>query len=328
MQYTGDRAQQFYDGMRRQLAAVPGVESGSFAAELPLSMVHTTAHVGELSVNYNMVGPDYLRTLGIALVAGRDFDTRDGKGADKVAVVNQSLARKLWGEASPIGRVLEFQDRPGRITRVEVVGLARDSRYESVWESGESYLYLPAAEWQRPVSNLLVRTAAPPQGLMALIRRQWESVAPQAPLYGMETGEDLLASAVAPQRLAAALLGAFGLLAIFLATVGLYSVMAYSVVQRTREIGIRLAIGARPARVLRDVLRNAMTMAGAGVALGAAGCLAAMRLLASQVRDVSPYDGLTFGVVAVLLSAVSAGAALAPALRASRVDPARALRGE
>ncbi len=314
--------------MLRQVASVPGVASATFAAEMPLSPVHSTAQVGALSVTYNMVGPDYLGTAGIALLAGRDFEARDGKAPARIAVVNQSLARLLWGEASPIGRVLEFQDRPGRITRVEVVGLARDSRYESVWESGEPYLYLSAIQWQRPVSNFLVRTVAPPQGLMAAVRRQWEAAASQAPLNGMEAGEGLLALAVAPQRLAALLLGAFGLLALFLATVGLYSVMAFSVGRRTREIGIRLAIGARPASVLRDVLRSALAMAGIGLSLGTVACLALMRLLASQVRDVSPYDGVTFLVVALLLVAVSAAAALAPAVRASRVDPAQALRGE
>ncbi len=211
---------------------------------------------------------------------------------------------------------------------MQVAGLARDSRYESVWETGEPYLYLPAAEWHRPVSNLLLRTVAPPEGIMAAVRKQWEAAAPQAPLYGLTTGEALLASAVAPQRLAAMLLGAFGLLAICLATVGLYSVMAFSVAQRTREIGIRLAIGARPSNVLGDVFRSALAMAALGLALGAAVCLAVMRLVASQVRDVSPYDALTFAAVALLLSLVSAAAALGPALRASRVDPAQALRGE
>jgi len=328
MQYQGDRAQPFYDGMLRHLAGTPGVESVTLTMETPLSPVHSTAQVGTLQVNYNMVGPEYLRTLGIPLLAGRDFSVRDGRGAAKVAVVNQALARLLWNGASPLGRVLEFQDRPGRVTRVEVVGLARDGRYESIWDEGEPYLYLPAAEWQRPVANLLVRTAAPPQGLMSPVRKQWESAAPQVPLYGMQTGEELLASSVAPQRLAAGLLGAFGVLAIFLATVGLYSVMAFSVVQRTREIGIRLAIGARPAAVLREVLWKAMAMAGVGVALGGAASLAVMRLLASQIHDVSPYDGLTFAVVALLLAAVSAAAALAPALRASQVDPLRALKYE
>lgn len=330
-QYTGDRAQQFNDAILRQIAAIPGVSSATFAAELPLSPVHSTGQVQSLSVNYNMVGPAYLRTLGIALMAGRDFDARDGGAAPKVAVVNQALARTLWGASNPLGRVMEFQDRPGqpgRVTRVEVVGLAHDARYESIWESGEPYLYLPAAEWQRPVSNLLVRTVAPPRGLSAAIRKQWESAAPEAPLFELRTGDELLASAVAPQRLAAALLGAFGLLAILLATVGLYSVMAYSVVQRTREIGIRLAIGARPSRVLRDLLRQAMTMAGVGVATGAATGLAAARLLANQVRDVSPYDTLTFAAAALLVSAVSAVAALVPALRAARVDPLQALKYE
>ncbi len=328
MQVTGDRAQQFYQDMLQKLAAVRGVESVTFAAEMPLSPVHSTAQVGPLSVTYNMVGPDYLRTTGIPLLAGRDIAARDGKDSTRIAVVNQSLARRVWGNANPLGRFLDFQDRPGRITRLQVVGVARDSRYESIWESGEPYLYLPAAAWQRPVSHFLLRTVAPPEGILAFVRSQWESFAPQAPLSGMKAGEELLASAVAPQRLAAALLGAFGLLAICLATVGLYSVMAFSVGQRNKEIGIRLAIGAKPGVVLRDVLRSALMVSGFGILLGAAGCLAVMRLLASQLRDVSPYDGLTFAAVTLLLLLISALAALMPALRASRVDPASALRGE
>ncbi len=327
-QVDGDRALEFYRQMLRQMAGVHGVESATFAAEMPLSPVHSPGRVGALAVNFNMVGPDYLRTMGLALLAGRDIETRDNKGAPKIAIVNRTLARTLWGEANPLGRVLEFQERPGRVTPVQVVGLARDSRYESVWETGEPYLYLPAAEWQRPLANFLLRTAAPPEGIMAAVRKQWEAAAPQVPLYGMTTGEALLASAVAPQRLAAMLLGAFGLLAICLASVGLYSVMAFSVAQRTREIGIRLAIGARPANVLREVFRRALAMATLGLALGAVACLAVMRLVASQLRDVSPYDAPTFVTVTLLLSVVSAAAALAPALRASRVDPAQALRGD
>jgi predicted permease len=327
-QVERDRAQEFTQQMLRRMDSVRGVESATFAAETPLSPVHSTGRVGALAVNFNMVGPDYLRTMGLALLAGRDIETRDDKGAPKVAIVNQTLARTLWGEANPVGRVLEFQQRPGRITRVQVVGLARDSRYESVWETGEPYLYLPAAEWQWPAANFFLRTAAAPQGIIAAVRKQWEAAAPQVPLYGMSTGESLLASAVAPQRLAAMLLGAFGVLAICLATVGLYSVMAFSVARRTREIGIRLALGARPASVLRGVFRSALAMAALGLVLGAVACLVVMRLVASQVRDVSPYDAPTFVAVMLLLSAVSAAAALAPALRASRVDPARALRGE
>lgn len=178
------------------------------------------------------------------------------------------------------------------------------------------------------MANVLVRTAAPPQALLAAIRKEWESTAPDVPLSAMKTGDELRAAAVAPQRLSAVLLGAFGLVAILLAGVGLYSVMAFSVVQRSREIGIRIAIGGRPSDVLRDVMRSALAMTAVGVVLGFAGCLASMRLVASQVRDVSPYDGLTFASVAGLMILVSAAAALVPALRASGVDPAEALRGE
>lgn len=328
MQDTGERLQQFYAAMQRELSAMPGAVAVSAAAEMPLSPVHVTARVGGLSVNYNMVGPDYLRAMGIALLAGRDFGLRDGKDAPKVAVVNQSLARSLWGGANPLGRVMEFEDRPGRVTRVEVVGVARDSRYESIWESGEPYLYLPAAEWGRPVNYFLVRTSAPAQALRAALRGRWEAAAPDVPLDDVRTGDEVVASAVAPQRLAALLLGAFGGLAIVLAAVGLYSVMSFAVRQRAKEIGIRLAIGARPARILRDVLLEALTVAGWGLVLGLVGCWSAMHLLASLVHDMSPYDGATFSGVAALLVLVCVVAALVPALRASRTDPARALRGE
>ncbi len=328
LDYAGDRAQKFYDAMLREVFGVRGVVSATYAAEMPLSPVRSAGQADRLAVNYNMVGPEYLRTVGITLLAGRDFDAHDGKGAARVAVVNQSLARSLWGGENALGRTIAFQDRPGRVTAVQVVGVARDARYESVWDAGEPYLYLPAAEWQRPVTHLLVRTSGPPETFAAPLRRQWEAVAPQAPAYGMKTGEELRAGAVAPQRLAAALLGAFGLLAILLAGVGLYSVVAFSVGERTREIGIRLAIGARPASVLRDVLADALKMTAAGMALGLAVSLAVMRLIAALVRDVSPYDGLTFASVGLLLAVVAAFAALAPALRASRIDPARALRGE
>lgn len=150
---------------------------------------------------------------------------------------------------------------------------------------------------------------------------------PRVPLYGQKTGEEMVAAALAPQRLAALLLGSFAIVTILLATVGLYSVMAFSVRQRTREIGIRLAIGARPGNVLRQVLARAMAMAAIGMMVaGGAACFAVMRLVAPQLRGVSPYDGLTFAAVLVLLTAVSAVAALLPAVRAARVDPLTALK--
>jgi putative ABC transport system permease protein len=151
---------------------------------------------------------------------------------------------------------------------------------------------------------------------------------PRVPLYGQKTGEEMVAAALAPQRLAALLLGAFAIIAILLATVGLYSVMAFSVRQRTREIGIRLAIGARPANVLPQVMARAMAMAAIGMVAGGAACLAVMRLVASQLRGVWPYDRLTFAAVLVLLTTVSAVAALLPAVRAARVDPLTALKYE
>jgi predicted permease len=321
-------SRQAYAEALQRIAAIPGVESATVSAELPLSPVHSTGRVGTLPVTFNMVGPGYLHTAGIALLAGRDVEVRDNETAERAAIVNRALAEKLWPGVNPLGRTIDFQSRPGKVARVEIVGVAQDSRYESVWESGEPYIYLPAAEWKWPASNLLVRTTAAPRTVMAAIGQDWAAHAPRVPLYGQKMGEELVAVALAPQRLAALLLGAFAIVAILLATVGLYSVMAFSVRQRTREIGIRLAIGARPANVLRQVLARAMAMAVAGIVAGGVACLGVMRLVASQLHGVSPYDGLTFAAVVLLLAVVSAIAALLPALRAARVDPLTALKYE
>lgn len=318
-----------------QLADMPGVQSASLASSGLLSTVHARVPVqasgsgaAALAVDRDFVGPGFLATVGIPLLGGRDFTARDDGGAARVAIVNQTLAARLWPGADPLGRTMLAPDSTGKATLTEVVGVARDAKYGSVWEEAQPYLYQPAAQGRYPASCLMVRTRVPPQDVIPEIRRRWQSLAPRMPFEEFRTAEEQVNLSLAPQRMAAAILAAFGLLAITLASVGLYSVMACSVMRRGREIGIRMAIGARPEAVVRQVVGRAMGLAAAGVALGGAASAVLMRLAASQMKDVSPFDGWTFSAAALLLGVVALAAALGPARRAARTDPLTALRGD
>jgi predicted permease len=316
-----------------QLAGQPGIQSVSLASSGLLSPVHARVPVqasgsaaAPLSVDRDFVGPDFLATMSIPLLGGREFTARDDGGAAKVAIVNQTLATRLWPGADPIERTILVRESAGKATPIRVVGVARDAKYGSVWEDAQPYLYLPVAQGRYPAGYLIVRTRVRPQDLIPAIRRQWQRLAPRMPFDDFRTAEEQVSFSLGPQRMAADILAAFGLLAITLAAVGLYSVMAYSVMRRTREIGIRIAIGARPEMVVRQVLGRSMRLAAAGLALGSAASAVLMRFVASQVKDVSPYDGWTFSAVALLLTTVALAAALAPARRAARIDPLTALR--
>jgi len=311
----------------QRIGSLPGVVAASVMDRPPLGMQRRVAQASDssdpagapITVEYSSVGPDYLKAAGISLIAGRDFTARDD-GGSRVAIVNQTFATRLWRGTSAVGRTFSLQ-----ATRYQVVGVARDAKTKTVWDAAEPFVYIPETGLSQ---HLAVRTSVPPELVIPAIRREWAVVAPQAPIVDIRTGEAVLQDAIAPQRMAAALLGSFGLLAIVLAATGLYGVMAYAVSQRTREIGVRIAVGARPGDVVRDVLARALTMAVAGLIAGAAASAALGRLIASQVKDVSPYDAVTFGVVALLLTAVSVAAALVPAVRAARIDPLAALRCE
>jgi ABC-type antimicrobial peptide transport system permease subunit len=179
-----------------------------------------------------------------------------------------------------------------------------------------------------PIQHLIVRTAGEPQSWIPAIRREWDKLAPREPLFDFWTGDEILRSALAPQRLTAALVGAFGLIAISLAAIGIYSVVAYSVERRTREIGIRLAIGASPAKVYREVLFGTLALTMAGVALGSAISVGLLPFLAFVAKGIALRDPLTFLAVALLVAGISVVAALKPAFRAARIDPSAALRWE
>ena len=332
---TQSDARQGEQDALRQTLTLPGVQTATVAWDVPLTMMRSTLEVTDaesrspepLEVAYNMVGPDYFHTLGIAILAGRDFTWADRQDSPKV-VVNQTFSARLWPGASPVGHTLLVESQPGQPTLVQVVGLARDSKYVSVWEPAQPYLYFAAWQWHWPITNLIARPRVEPQELRHEIERRWRESFPGMPLYGVHTGQELVKMSLAPQRLAATLLASFAILAAIVASIGLYGVVAYSVARRRLEIGIRMALGAEPARVVGRVLSHALSLTALGLVLGTGASYALLRLVASQVKGVSPYDWITFTVVSLLLCAVATVAALVPAVRAARADPLAALRSE
>jgi len=330
------RSELFAQAALRRSSALPGVASATVAWDVPLTMMQSTTQLRDaaspaaepLHATYNMVGPDYFRTLGITILAGRDFTWADREDSPKAAVVNQTLAARLWLGSNPVGRTLMIDNEPGRNTLVQVVGLARDSKYVSVWEQAQPYIYFAAWQWPYPATNLIVQTRGDPQGLIHEIQRSWQEASPSVPLEGLHAGPEHVKMSLAPQRFAAGLLVSFAIIAALVASVGLYGVIAYGVAREKRDIGIRMALGAQPTVVVRRILGRALALTALGLILGAGASCALIRLIATQVKGVSPYDWATFAAVSVLLCAVAAGAALVPALRAAHADPLPALRSE
>ena len=316
----------------QRISGVPGVRSAALANHPVLSPVHVVYEVSSdtatAPANGDLVGPGFLQTLEIPLIRGREFTKRDDDHAPKVAIVNQMLAARLWPGQDAVGRTMLRRQGSGAAAPLEVVGIARDAKYHSVWEESEPHLYLPILQSALAGEYVVMRTRTAPEESFAGLRRQWSEIAPGVPLLKLTTAGEALDRSLGAQRSAAALLGGFAVIAIVLAAVGLYSVVAHSVTERTREIGVRVAIGARPEEVVRGIVAKAVRLVLAGLILGMAGGLAAMRLIASQLKGVSAYDPLTFGVVAGLLLAVSLAAAWIPARRAARIDPALTLRYE
>jgi putative ABC transport system permease protein len=329
---AAERVQSFRREVAERISAMPGVQAAALANHPLLSPVHVAYEVSSTaataSANGDLVGPGFLGTLDVPLIRGREFTKRDDERAPKVAIVNQTLAARLWPGQDAVGRTILRRQGAGPATPLLVVGIARDAKYHSVWEESEPHLYLPILQSALAGEYLVIRSRTAPEELFAGIRRQWAEIAPGVALLKLSTARGALDRSLGPQRSAAALLGGFACLAMLLASMGLYSIVAHSVAERTREIGVRMAMGARPEVVVRAIVAQALMLVLAGLLAGIAGGLAAARLIASQLKGVAAYDPVTFGVVAVLLMAVSLTAAWVPARRAARIDPALTLRYE
>jgi predicted permease len=320
-----------------RISALPGVEAVGAATFAPVSGNVTSADVdtperpapppepgrSPAGADYTTVDEGYFRALRIPLAAGRGFTAADREGAPPVVVVNQTLARRFWPGENPLGKRLRVMGEAR-----EVVGVARDAKYQRLDEEPTAFFYLPMAQEATERMTLFVRARTEPGPTLAAVRREMAALDPDVPLQQAMPFSALVGLSLFPQRLAALLVGAFGLLGLALAAVGIYGVLAFHVGQRTQEIGVRLALGAAAGDVVRMVLRQGAVLVAAGVGLGMAAALAATRLLAGLLHGVSATDPATFLAVPLLLAVVALLACWLPARRAARVDPMTALRME
>ena len=334
--YNNERGLRFYSELLERVKLLRGVEAVSLGAQIPLgggisSTLKVAGYVpkpGEdMSSDFNIIGPDYFRTMKIPLLHGREFGQSDTAAAPQVVIINETAARRFWPDQSPVGRRLILGRAPDEEVR-EIVGVVKDSKYRRLNEEVRPAMYVPLAQDYRANMALHVRTTGEPGALLATVRREVQALDASLPVYNIKTLEEQKSGSLYTSRMAAMLLTVFGLLALLLAAVGLYGVMAYAVNRRTREIGIRLALGARGHDVLRQVLLEGMTMVMIGLALGLGGAIAATRLVASFLYDVTATDPVTFAGAALLLAGVAFLANYLPARRATKVDPMVALRSE
>jgi len=328
----------FFQQTLEKIKTLPGVQSAGAVQDLPLRLNATSFPVtipGRPAVAENerpmavhrTVSDDYPRTMGIPLLRGRAFTPRDDLNAPPVVIINQTMARRLWPDEDPVGKQLRFgapEDPP-----YTIVGVAGDIKHMGLAGEEGAVIYQPHAQkrfaWLRWMA-IVVRTDAEALSLAAAIRRRVQEVDRDQPVYEVATMEELLAKSVAEPRFTTLLVGGFALLALGLAALGIYGVVSFAVVQRTHEIGIRVALGAQVRDVLALVIRQGMTLALLGVALGLAGAFALTRLIESLLFGVTTTDPLTFIGVSALLPIVALAACWIPARRAAKVDPLVALR--
>src|SRR5262245_1545252 len=339
--------------LRRQLAAhlrgLPGVKAVSLATRQPLSGRPNRTRItlpGQaqqddqpMQANYNLVSPEYFDTLGIRLTRGRFFTEQEMRANVPVVVVSESTARRFWPDEDAIGKRIGIASTPlaganesgANLPQFEVIGVTRDTRSGWVWEKDETFIYAPWYESSQSVESpnayILVRTEGDTRQVMAAVRGAAEAVDPNLSAI-LRRVSDSLAMQMAPFEALAQVAGALGMLALMVASVGLFGVMSFIVNQRTREIGIRVALGAQSAGVIRWCLKQGMKLTVVGIVFGLLGAVAISRLLAVVLIDLSPFDPLAFGGVAMFLSVVALLACYLPARWATKVDPLTALRCE
>ncbi len=332
--YTPQRGLQFYAELLERVQRVPSVEAVSLATQIALgdgfgATMRADGYApqpGEdLSCDFNQIAPDYFRVMKIPLLEGREFGQSDTTTTPLVAIINETAARRYWPGQSAIGRRVVMGRPPDAQART-VVGVAKDSKYRRLTEEGRPAVFIPFFQRYRGDMTLHVRTSGEPAATMAAVRREVQALDASLPLYNTRTMEEQKTSSLYTSRLAATLLTVFGLLALLLAAVGLYGVMAHSVNRRRHEIGIRMALGAQSSEVRRLVMVEGTAIMAIGLLLGLGGALAGTRLVESFLYGVKPNDPLAFAAAALLLTAVTLLANYLPARHASRIDPLLAIR--
>jgi predicted permease len=338
---------QFYQQLLARLQHEGGVSGAAFAQmgllegnewDSTITIEGYTPKPGEdMSPYCNAVSPGYFKTMGIGLVAGRDFDERDTLwGSDqpnqntfKAAIVNESFVKHYFGTANPIGRHIGFGGDPGTQTPIEIIGVVKDSKYTGVRDEIPRQAFFPYFQSNfTPGVSMYVRSTQDPSLAFAAARRVTRELDPKVPLYNLRTLDRQIERSLLNERLVATLSSAFGVLATLLAVIGLYGVMAFTVARRTREIGVRIALGAATRDVLWLVMREVVMLVGAGIVVGVAAAWYASRLVQTLLYGLTPTDPMTIGAAALLLGIVALLAGYIPARRATRVNPVRALRYE
>jgi macrolide transport system ATP-binding/permease protein len=330
--YKLDRAKAFQTELLDRVRTLPGVESATFARVIPFSYNVFSSSPIEVdgyqpppnqqpTVDYVQVAEDYFATLDIPIVSGRAFTRTDDENAPPIAIINQTMAAKYWPGKNAVGQRVKVADR-----WLEIVGIAKNSNYRTKLEPTMPFLYVPLRQNWGVQNTLLVRTRETPGALLNALSREVHALdanlAPRMPSRMQEQVDQMSYS----QRLAVTLVAVFGTMALFLAAIGLYAVMSYSVSQGTRELGLRMALGADAGNVLRLVLSRGLRLTTAGIALGAIAALVLTRLMGNLLYKVSPRDPIAYGLALIILLAVALIACFLPARRATRVDPVSALR--
>jgi predicted permease len=331
--YTEARGRQFVTDVSERVAALPGVEAVSFANVVAFSDLfwissavpegHAPQPGQMLAFDFNAVSPGYFSTLGAALAGGREFAARDSTDAPRVAMVNEATARQYWPGQEAIGKRLQRGPQS-----IEVVGVVRNTRDKGLTRDPRPAIYLPLAQSYTPEVTLHARATADPQALIAGVRRELQAIDPLLPVYNLRTLSEQKDGSIYAERAVAAVLTLFAGLALIVAAIGIYGVLSYAVSERTREMGIRLAHGARTWDVLSLIVGQGMRLTMAGLVIGLAGAFALTRLIQRLLYGVSPSDPLTFALIPLLLAGVALLACALPAWRATRVDPLTSLRHE
>ena len=335
--YSEAQGRLFYQEVVERVRALPGVKSASLSVTVPLAggawrtgvqLEGLPSDKREIPCDYNIVGPGYFQTLGIPVVSGRDFSPQDDASTPGVAIINETFARQFFPNENPLGKRMATAGDRKVLAHFEVVGVAKDSKYQTLFEPPRPHLFLPLFQQYASAMTLLVRADRTPETLIRPVHQEIQTLDKNLRVFSMRPLSGQLSDLLTPQRSTARLIAAFGLLALLLANVGLYGVMAYSVSQRSREIGIRMALGAQQGEVFRWTLRRGLRLAFLGVFIGVAAALALTRLFASRLFGVGPTDPVTFMIVPLVLVAVALLACYLPARRATKVDPMMALRCE
>jgi len=280
-----------------------------------------------MEFDFNRIGANYFRTLGTPQLHGRDFGLLDVAGGPLVTIINETAARRFWPNDDAVGKRLSLRTGPTEWQAFEIIGVVGDTKSSKLTESIRPKMFVALSQFYSGGMTLHVRTEKAAAGLARVLRGTVQALDPKLPIE-IKTLDERISGTLTSERMTSWLLTAFGLLALALAAVGIYGVLAFAVSQRTHEIGIRMALGAQQRDVLSLVLQQGMRLAVTGIALGLALALALARLLRTMLFDVSPSDPLTFAAIPLLLAGVVTLACFLPALRASRIDPIEALRCE